>query len=171
MQNGLQCRRSILRHLARPAVKRPQLQPIHSCHKPQQPALPLFLWLHGLGGGGLVGGDAWRRCHVPMPSMPSMPSPPQGSAWRLVPTGATIYLTRHIAGVPFYSSQPVVPHYLIMPLAARGWVDHGPRTGVLLLAPPTAFNHATSPPPSKTITSLVHKNQSHKALLRANVQR
>ena len=32
-------------------------------------ALPLFLWLHGLGGGGLVGGDAWRRCHVPMPSM------------------------------------------------------------------------------------------------------
>lgn len=73
--------------------------------------------------------------------------------------------------MPFYSSQPVVPHYLIMPLAARGWVDHGPRTGVLLLAPPTAFNHATSPPPSKTITSLVHKNQSHKALLRANVQR
>ena len=73
--------------------------------------------------------------------------------------------------MPFYSSQPVVPHYLIMPLAARGWVDHGPRTGVLLLAPPTAFNHATSPPPSKTITSLVHKNQSHKALLlRANVQ-
>ena len=73
--------------------------------------------------------------------------------------------------MPFYSSQPVVPHYLIMPLAARGWVNHGPRTGVLLLAPPTAFNHATSPPPSKTITSLVHKNQSHKALLlRATVQ-
>ena len=102
---------------------------------------------------------------------PCLACPPQGPAWRLVPTGATIYLTRHIAGVPFYSSQPVVPHYLIMPLAARGWVDHGPRTGVLLLAPPTAFNHATSPPPSKTITFLVHKNQSHKALLlRANVQ-
>ena len=71
---------------------------------------------------------------------PCLACPPQGPAWRLVPTCATIYLTRHIAGVPFYSSQVAPDH-----AGGTALPDHAARSAWLGRSRPTNRRLVASP--------------------------